>query len=750
MLNLHPPYLDVGNIRIYTDDTDPNTFYYVTQKPRIALGDNGKPAISIYAVVPESGVGKDNDSILETAMSIDVDLSVTDEEIDAVKKAIQSNFKQKAKTLSPAPLHKGTVNFIMAQSSDTSDSKKWFVSSGFSPSMIGTNRVSLAVRTTGEDAKRLVAALSSNEVVASIYYELEVLGITPVFNAYMKADMAMVYHHVRKSTKKNFLVYNKDIDKIINELADTRVLTIRVEEQDPDIKAEAMKTLMNELKTEVVKRFFNKVDILSNKTSASNVVEGIAGTIGGILKTIIPNYSYSRKDVNETQLTSFEVNLQQKNAKTFPISPQGQIKEMIDSANLNLKDCLSWVLLDELEVKGQTVTVKLAANTFEGNFIKSVVTYCRVIDTSTNMQVKEPETLAFDADGQADKMSKSFTYTRYKKKKYAYEYWSHIYLDAIPGLLPNPLVTKVCATESNYIYINPADYYKNFEIDLNLPDLTIFEQSKQIIAKVNVLCENHDNKVITSKDFAFDEQNADHKKLSIIAERNLNLSYTIDFTYVVPNAKDLVLNITQPQKNSILLVPNPFESKWQVDLDCVADWGTIERVILQTRINDPLQEEPIVNHFRFDGSHTSDVLKASCSLETSKWTFEYYYHVYHRDGSKTEGGWNQVQNESYVVIDVGSLKPERTVKVGLKNPSDFTNLHIAKLKVSLFPENNTPKLDQFIINGRVTEFKYPWKKGETKAYYYKFTAKDEDGREIFQKKKTLDDCDELLLEFKDN
>lgn len=101
MLNLHPPYLDVGNIRIYTDDTDPNTFYYVTQKPRIALGDNGKPAISIYAVVPESGVGKDNDSILETAMSIDVDLSVTDEEIDAVKKAIQSNFKQKAKMLSP-------------------------------------------------------------------------------------------------------------------------------------------------------------------------------------------------------------------------------------------------------------------------------------------------------------------------------------------------------------------------------------------------------------------------------------------------------------------------------------------------------------------------------------------------------------------------------------------------------------------------------------------------------------------------
>ena len=77
MLNLQPPYLDVGNIRVYKDDKDPSVFYYITQKPRLAIGDSGKPAISAYALIPESGAGKENDSILETALTLDVDLHIT-------------------------------------------------------------------------------------------------------------------------------------------------------------------------------------------------------------------------------------------------------------------------------------------------------------------------------------------------------------------------------------------------------------------------------------------------------------------------------------------------------------------------------------------------------------------------------------------------------------------------------------------------------------------------------------------------
>ncbi len=753
MLNLQPPFLDVGNLRIYTDDTDPTVFYYVTQKPKLCFDENGKPALSVYAVVPESGVGKDNDSILETGLSIDIDLSVTEEELENAREEVKKNFKRTAKTFSPAPLHKGVVKLFMAQKEGSDNSKSWYVSSGFSPSMIGTNRASLAIRTTGEDAKRLVAALSSNQIMATINYDLDIIGITPVYKAYMRADMQLVYHHVQEKTKQNWIFYNSDVEKIVNELQESHALTIEIEEMDPDIKAEAMKALLNDLKSEVIKLFFEENKLISNQLSAESVAGALADFSTEIVKSVLPGYSYSKKTVDETQLKTYEIDLHQKNAKTFSISPQGQLKEIIDSAGVNIDDYLTWVLLDDLEVKGQTVTVRLDASTFEGNFIKSVVTYCRVIDVATGQQIKEPETIAFDGVESKDstKLSKSFTYTRYRDKEYRYEFWSHIYLDSLPGVLPSPLVTKVTTTESNYIYINPADYYKNFEIDLNLPDLSVFDYANMIIAKVDVYSDELDGKTVMNKDFVFDKDNADHKFLSIITDREMSLKYKIDFTYVLPNAKDISQQLDKTQDSTIVLVPNPFENNWQVELDCMADWEDVERVIIETRFKDAAQEDPITNIFTFKGDHTTDTLNAACSLDTEKRTFEYYYRVFRRDGSHVEGGWIQVENESYVAIDVDSLKPERTVQVKLKNPDDFKKNDIGEIKISFYPTKNAEPIVKSIVKAdSVVEFKYDWKKGDDKAYYYKFVAKDTDKGEVFKTKKKADDRDLLLLELVEN
>lgn len=753
MLNLQPPYLDVGNVRIYTDDADPDIFYYVNQKPRLCINDEGKPAFSVYAVVPESGVGKDNDSILETGLSIDIDLGIPEEEMAIVREEIKNSFKRTAKTLSPAPLHKGVVNLYMAQKEGSDNAKNWYVSSGFSPSMIGTNRVSLAIRTTGEDAKRLVAALSNNQIMATINYDLEVVGITPAYKAYMKADMQQVYHHIDEKTSHNYIFYNKEIENIVEELQESHALVIEIEEQDPDIKAEAMKTLLNELKTEVIKQFFTENKLISTGVTVDGIANSLANFSSKVVKTLIPNYTYSKKEIDETQLKTYEINLRQKNAKTFPISPQGQLKEIIDSAGINIDDYLTWVLLDDLEVKGQTVNVNLSATTFEGNFIKSVVTYCRVVDAETGEQVKEPETLVFDGESvkTTKKLSTSFTYTHYRNKQYRYEYWSHIYLDSVPGILPCPLETKVSSTDSNYIYINPADYYKNFEIDLNLPDLSVFEQSNMILAKVRVFSDELEGQTVTNKDFVFDKDHAEHKTLSIITDREMKLRYMIDFTYVIPYAKDISLQVEESQNSSILLVPNPFENHWQVNLDCTADWENVEKVILETRVKDAIQEDPICNTFTFQKDHTIDTLSVACSLNTEKNKFEYYYRVYYIDGSLIEGGWIPVEKETYLPINVNKLKSERTIQVKMKNPDDFIKNDIGEIKVSFYPTKNAEAMVKSIVKAEsMIEFKYPWNKGDDKVYYYKFTAKDKDKNVVFSCKKTADDQGELLLELIDN
>lgn len=750
MLNLQPPYLDINNLRIYTDDKDPDVFYYVNQKPRLCFTDDGKPALSVYAVVPESGVGKANDSILEMGLSIDVDLRVTEVEEEAARLAISKNFNRTAKTLSPAPLHKGVVTFSMAQNQGTGDTKDWYVRSGFSPSMIGTNRASIALRATGEDAKRLVAVLSENQGVATITYDLEVVGITPVYNAHLKADMGLVYHHVNERTKHSYTFYNKDVEKIVDDLKETNALVIEIEEQDPDIKAEAMRTMMNELKTQVVQQFFTKQELMDGSSTEDKISNGVGAFFKGLVQSIIPNYSYKKREVDQSLLKTYEINLNQKNAKTTPISPQSQLKDIIDDAGIDINNYLAWVLLDDLEVKGETVTINLEANTFEGNLIKSVVTYCRVIDEATDQQIKEPETLAFDSTDfvEKKKLSKSFTYTRYRDKHYRYEYWSNIYLDSEPGFLPSPLVTKVVSSESNYININTSDYYKTFDIDLLLPDLLVFDRANMVLARVKVYSNEFGEKPVVSKDFIIDKQNSGSKRLSVITEREMNLYYKIDFTYVIPNSKDLTLSVKDTE--SIFLVPNPFEKRWQTELECLADWTEVDKVIVDTRFCDALQEDPITDSFSFTDEHPSATLSVACSLDTPAQKFEYYYRVYKKDGSKVEGGWIPVEEEKRVSIDVFELKPERTIQVRLKNPNDFKKNDIGEVKVSFFPTKDAEAMVGLIVSAEgMVEFKYPWEKGDSKVYYYKFTAKDRDRSTVFQCKKTAADSDQLLLEFVD-
>ena len=90
MLSLSPPFLTLGDVMVFRDDVDPESFYYICQRPSLARDNDGKPVISVYCVMPESGVRSEED-ILEAGLNLDVDLSVSDEELKEVKKLIQKS-----------------------------------------------------------------------------------------------------------------------------------------------------------------------------------------------------------------------------------------------------------------------------------------------------------------------------------------------------------------------------------------------------------------------------------------------------------------------------------------------------------------------------------------------------------------------------------------------------------------------------------------------------------------------------------
>jgi hypothetical protein len=723
MLSLRPPFLLAGNLIIFRDDKEEENFYYACQQPSLSIGEDGNAAISAYAIIPESGVGVKNDDILEAGLNIDVELSATKEELEEAEKQIQKQYGVRPKALAPAPIHSGVVYFSMAQSGEDPSKSGWYVTSGFKPSLVGSNKASLVVRTTGNDAKLLIASVDAGSVPACVYYELNLVGISPVYHASIEADMSMIYHHFEKQEKANGLFLSYEISKIIDDLQETNALKIVVEELDPDIKAEAMSTLFNDLKAKVIADFFQPIDfsaIQSHDSQEKSVAEGISDAVTGFIKSIIPNASYKRKTIDQSQLRTITIDLSQNNAKTYTYCPQSLLKTMVERANVTLSDKIAWISLDDLANKSQEVNVRVATDAFESANLKTLEVYCRVVDAETG-EVKTDIVLPPFESG--SELATMFNYHRQRGVNYYYEYRVNLLMDSGTEKLPTRMEIPWTRVESPYIYINPADYCKDYEVDVYLEDRTMFDQTQMIQVDVAaVIGENEE--AILNRTFVFKKDDTEHRRFSIVADKNANLRYNIKLTYYLANLKEQVVEY-KDVTNALFFIPNPFENKWSVDIRCMANWEKYERVYLRTRIEDPDRGDPITNRFVFTKEQTDQTLYVACGLDTPQETFEYLIEVLPIDGDKVlTSGWYHHNGGSVVILKVkDDFVPKRFLRVRLGEELDYKKWEIQFIDVTLRFADGTEDTQQMYPETQMLEFAHTVSEGESSTYSYRYKLK---------------------------
>lgn len=729
MLSLKPPYLLSGNLVLFRDDVDSGCFYYVNQMPRISRDSTGEPVVSAYSILPESGADISQGAILESGLNLDIDLGVTEEELEAAEKAVQKHFGVQAKILSPAPLHGGKVRFVMAQAGEKPDPSTWFVTSEITPSLIGDNKASLAIRTSGREAKMMIAAANEGSVPACIYYELDLIGMTPVYHARIVADMSIVYHRLKESKEDNYIFYTEEIEKVIQELQEEKALVVEVEETDPDIKAEAMSTLLDDLQKQIIDKFFEPLELSSEASPKSKgIIEQLGDAVSGIIHSIIPGRHLFKSTYDESQLKVITVDLSQKNAKTYRICPQALLKSMIDSAGVDMSRKIKWISLDALPYFNETVSIRIAADTFESSNINALLVTCRIVDIETNEIVMAPESFSFSSkDG---KTAWDFNFNRQRGRKYGYEYKVTMYMTTGSQLLPDKLEIDWRRVDSSYIYINPAEYYKSFDVDLNLSDLTVFEQAQMIQADVTIL---HDKttETVLEKQYIFSKEDFSHRRMTLVVGRDLPLQYNVRLTYFLPGAKEHVAEY-QGISSAFYFIPNPFENRWSVDLVCKADWSTVSKVYLDTRIHDAERTDPIFNNFVFSEARQEARLDASVSLDTPSRCFEYLVTRYDLDGSTVRAGWYKHPDSPVLVVTTADLKPEAFVRFRLENPSIWGELGIKSIAVHfLYVDGSGDKIDltgSFKRAEDVVEFTYPT--GAETSYWLKLSGEDGDSFKI--------------------
>jgi hypothetical protein len=714
MLSYKPPFLEAGNLSIFRDDYNPGIFYYICLQPSIGTGNNGEPVISAYAVLPESGVGIKSEGIIETSIMMDINLKPTLEELLLAEKEIKENFGRKPEILVPAPLHSGKVYLIMAQAGEVPDPDKWFITSEVKSSLFGNNRASLVIKATGKEAKHLVAALDSDTIAASIHYELEIIGIAPVFKASLVAHWAKIYHHFEDLENMNLIFYNDQVSKTVDELTETSALEIVIEELDPDIKAQAMKNLLNELKSEVIQRLFKPAS--SPLSASSNWEERISSGASRLLSSIVPGMHYMRRTIDEKQLVTTTINLSQRNAKKYPFFPQSLLSSLINSAG-GISDRIKWIKLDEIPFIDQRVEIRLSADTFTSSNIKSVIVDCRVINETSDQEVTH-KSVVFDSD---DNLQNHLNFTRQKNIRYRYDYKVAMFMSTSSTKLPGKMELEWNSIDNPYIYVNPAEYFETHEIDINLDDTSVFNRTHLIQVDVEVK-DAAEKDLVLQRSYLFKQGDNEHKLLSVVANKNTPLNFDLKLTYFITESKEHTAFIENVQ-GGFFFIPNPFENKWSVDIISNADWTQTNRLILETRVFDAELADPLFEKFTFNDNQKEQQLNVACSLDTPKHKLEYRVTRLTADNEIIQGPWLLHQGGILVIND--NVKPERIIRAAIIQSPDFEKKDIRKVSIDFKYEDLNNGID--VVSERLSfqnredtvEFKHPMPDFNRKDYKYR-------------------------------
>lgn len=712
MLSYKPPFIEAGNLTIFSDDVNPDVFYYVCVQPNIIRDENGRPRMDAYAIIPESGVGE-RDSIVEAGIMMDISLAPAEEDLLAAEEQIKKILGRPPKLLAPAPIKEGSVKMIVAAAGDEPDPKKWFVTSEVKSSVFGNNNAALVARATGNDAKLLIAALDSDVIAASVHYSLTMLGITPVFKAKMKVDWKKVYHHFEKFEKMNFIFYTDEVTAAIDSLKETAGIQVEIEELDPDIKSEALKSLMNELKSEVFKKIFQPA--ASPLGAGNNIEDRIGAGVSRVVGAVAIGYHHIRRNMDESQLFETEITLAQKNVKTYPFYPQALLNSMIRRAG-GITDQIAWIRLDEIPFINQKVEVCIAADTFKNTNIKTVFVECRIVQDGSD-EIKEQQSIVFDSD-ETNKVT--FNFTREKSITYRYEYRTTIFMQTDSGTLPDKLELDWKTETSPYIYINPAEYFDAFDLSINLADSSIFDNANLIEAVLDV-SERNSNSPVLKKTFLFTSADFQPKPFTLVANKFVDLKFSVRLTYFLTQAKEHQA-IYEDIPTGFFFIPNPFENKWSVDLISHADWEFTQKLILESRITDAEREGWILQKFDFTKELPETKLVVSTSLNTPREVFEYRVTKLTKEGEVIQGPWKEHGGPVLVITD--KIQSERIIKATLVRCPDIEKNEIKQITVEFIYEDGDNQILAesgrlaFGKVGDAVEFKHPMPDFNHKEYKY--------------------------------
>lgn len=315
MLYFDAPIGPIEGLMIYRDHQDPNLFYYVPERPRLARNE-GVPEFIYLKYKRDITDNPALDPAVKESLgggflAFTVDLGVSDEQLDAIKEKLGAFATGEVK-LTPIQFRKGSVR--LSTSKDLADAPgssgneqrglRFFehVYGASKPSLFGFNRATFSLVLTQEAATLFEAALNAGVSPVGVIYDLEFLGLRPAFNVRITAEYHRIYEHLEMefSARGQIQVVSLavDIGVAFQKLRDQGVIKVEVLNftDEENLRKQADEAF-NWFKTEMLKDFFK-----SSLEPPAFMKQSSSGGLLGQLQSLLGPLSQTQSGASTPQL----------------------------------------------------------------------------------------------------------------------------------------------------------------------------------------------------------------------------------------------------------------------------------------------------------------------------------------------------------------------------------------------------------------------------------------------------------------
>lgn len=627
MLRLGPPYYIFEGVTVMGDAHDPLQYYYFPNAPHVPVDDEGRPAMRFIAYKEAQEEVAAGEEDLTGFFFFDTVLSWPEATLKKVKKAVEDSLKDETGEeveirLGPLPYRRGGVQLSFLDETtreivlpppepdpnnppaqppepQTETVPAWvpFLRTSGTPSLYGENRAVFSAELNRKATKLLFGAFEGL-IPASVFYTLEYVGQMRAYNVKVSADWEQAYHFVQNRFSGNFVFFSVEIDKVVAELEEAKIVTIEAEldttatDIDNEKLEEEFQDVRKELQELVLETFFEPVTNPHEQTpegqsEADRKVDTLQRT--HMLAHGIPQVGFTRRELNVTELRSIDVDFTVKRAVTRRIYPQAHIHVFFEDLGVT-RDDLVTVVDGADDIWAKTDFQATCVADFAGSGIDTIaldVQYVKEVDFIPAPNAED------ETEGQANRLW-SFLFKTgdevFKKSawfdpeigpKLFYRYRIFFKPNAIPG--PASLLeTQWKQIESQQIVVDAAQLFERQEINIDVVDNFPWDRYPNIFLRVRyndpVSSWLHEDAKLLSKD--------DNAYSSAFRQRpndGIEPEYSIQY---LRNDNEVIETAWEPVDRGLTVIRNPDPKELTITF-VVSPATVLGLLILDLRYEDP-------------------------------------------------------------------------------------------------------------------------------------------------------------------